>query len=70
LGAQGENPARYVAKGRGVAIDGRLDWRERHSQDSSKRQAIQIIADTVQFLGVPQHAPNDQPQNRAAPARM
>ena len=27
-GAQGENAARYLTKGRGVAIDGRLEWRE------------------------------------------
>ena len=65
FGAQGENAARYLAKGRGVAIDGRLDWHEWQSQDGTKRQAIQIIADTVQFLGTPQQAPNDQPHNRA-----
>src|SRR3954465_7645525 len=27
-GAQGENCAQYLAKGRPVAIDGRLEWRE------------------------------------------
>jgi single-strand DNA-binding protein len=64
FGAQGENAARYLARGRSVAIDGRLDWREWQSQDGSKRQAIQIIADTVQFLGISQHAPNDQPRDR------
>lgn len=50
-GAQGENAARYLAKGRPVAIDGRLEWREWEAQDGSKRQAIDIIADSVQFLG-------------------
>lgn len=64
FGAQGENAARYLAKGRGVAIDGRLDWREWQTPDGSKRQAVQVIADTVQFLGTPQLAPNDQPQDR------
>jgi single-strand DNA-binding protein len=34
-----------------VAVDGRLDWREWESQDGSKRQAVEIIADSVQFLG-------------------
>ena len=65
FGTQGENAARYLTKGRGVAIDGRLDWHEWHSQDGTKRQAIQIIADTIQFLGTPPHAPNNQPHNRA-----
>ena len=50
-GAQGENCANYLSKGRPVAVQGRLDWREWEAQDGSKRQAIEIIADSVQFLG-------------------
>ncbi len=51
-GAQGENCARYLAKGRPVAIDGRLEWREWTERDTGqRRQAIDIIADSVQFLG-------------------
>src|SRR5687768_4906857 len=48
---QGENCAQYLSKGRPVAVDGRLDWREWDAQDGTKRQAVQIIASTVQFLG-------------------
>lgn len=48
-GAQGENCANYLAKGRGVAIDGRLDWRE-WEKDGVKRQAVEIIANSIQFL--------------------
>jgi single-strand DNA-binding protein len=52
FGAHGENCSQYLAKGRPVAIDGRLDWREWEAKDGSgKRQAVQIIADNVQFLG-------------------
>jgi single-strand DNA-binding protein len=50
-GAQGENCARYLAKGRPVAIDGRLEWREWETQEGHKRQAVDIVADSVQFLG-------------------
>jgi len=50
-GNQGENAARYLAKGRPVAIDGRLEWHEWDAQDGTKRSAIDIIADSVQFLG-------------------
>ena len=51
-GAQGENCANYLYKGRPVAVDGRLEWREWEAQDGSgKRQAVEIIADSVQFLG-------------------
>jgi len=50
-GAQGENCANYLGKGRPVAISGRLEWREWQNDNGDKRQAVEIIADTVQFLG-------------------
>ena len=51
-GNQGESCAQYLAKGRPVAIDGRLEWREWEATDGSgKRQAVEIVADNVQFLG-------------------
>jgi single-strand DNA-binding protein len=50
-GAHGENCARYLTKGRAVAVDGRLEWREWEADGGVKRQAIEIVADTVQFLG-------------------
>jgi single-strand DNA-binding protein len=50
-GAQGENCAQYLAKGRPVAIDGRLEWREWEDKEGHKRQSVDIIADSVQFLG-------------------
>jgi single-strand DNA-binding protein len=57
-GAQGENCARYLAKGRGVAVDGRLEWREFQDQQGNKRQATDIVADNIQFLSGPR---DDQP---------
>jgi single-strand DNA-binding protein len=50
-GAQGENCARFLSKGRPVAVDGRLEWREWQTQDGQKRQSVEIVADSVQFLG-------------------
>jgi single-strand DNA-binding protein len=50
-GNQAESCAQYLSKGRPVGIDGRLDWREWEAQDGSKRQAVEIIANSVQFLG-------------------
>jgi single-strand DNA-binding protein len=49
-GNQGENCAQYLAKGRPVAIDGRLEWREWESE-GGKREAVEVVADSVQFLG-------------------
>jgi single-strand DNA-binding protein len=50
-GAQGENCATYLSKGRPVAVQGRLEWREWESSEGGKRQSVEIIADSVQFLG-------------------
>lgn len=50
-GGQGESCAQYLSRGRQVGVDGRLDWREWEAQDGTKRQAVEIIADAVQFLG-------------------
>jgi single-strand DNA-binding protein len=49
-GQQGENCAQYLAKGRRVGVQGRLEWREWEAQDGSKRQAVEVVADSVQFL--------------------
>jgi single-strand DNA-binding protein len=57
-GAQGENCANYLSKGRPVAVEGRLDWREWESQEGQKRQAVEIIANSVQFLGSRGDNPN------------
>jgi single-strand DNA-binding protein len=50
-GMQGENCAQYLSKGRPVAVDGRLEWREWEDKQGNKRQSVDIIADSVQFLG-------------------
>jgi single-strand DNA-binding protein len=51
-GAQGENCANYLSKGRPVAIEGRLEWREWEAKEGGgKRQSVEIIANSVQFLG-------------------
>ena len=47
FGAQGENCANYLSRGRPVAVEGRLDWREWEAKEGGgKRQAVQIIANT------------------------
>jgi single-strand DNA-binding protein len=52
FGAQADNVARFLAKGRQVAVDGRLSWSEYEAKDGSgKRERVEVIADTVQFIG-------------------
>jgi len=41
---------RYTSRGRRVAIDGRLDWQEWQTAEGAKRQTVEIIAESVEFL--------------------
>jgi single-strand DNA-binding protein len=50
-GSQGESCNRFLSKGRGVCIDGRLEWREWTDQQGNHREGVEVIADAVQFLG-------------------
>jgi len=51
FGNQAESCTQYLSKGRPVAIDGRLEWREWQAQDGAKRESVEVVADSVQFLG-------------------
>lgn len=51
FGRTAENCARYLAKGRPIALSGRLDWSEWTAQDGSKRQQLSVVANDIQFLG-------------------
>jgi single-strand DNA-binding protein len=53
FGAAGESVSQYMRRGSRVAIDGRLEWREWETAEQERRQAVSIIADTVQFLDSP-----------------
>ncbi|MGA8365500.1 MAG: single-stranded DNA-binding protein [Solirubrobacteraceae bacterium] len=53
-GGSAESVNRYMRKGSRVAIDGRLEWREWETAEQQKRQAVSIVAETVQFLDTPE----------------
>ena|SRR2546429_7964039 len=57
FGRQAESCEKYLKKGRAVAIDGRLEWSQ-YEREGQKRESIDIIADTVQFLGGREDAGN------------
>lgn len=50
FGASAENCAKYLAKGRTVGVEGRLQTRS-WEKDGTKKSATEIIADRVIFLG-------------------
>ncbi len=60
FGGLAENVARYMHRGSLVAVDGRLEWREWETAEQGKRQAVSVVAETVQFLDRPARGEGDQ----------
>ena len=60
FGASGEACARFLTKGRPVAVDGRLEWHEWTTAEGENRQAVGILADSVQFLATRQREDGEE----------
>ena len=64
--------ARYLSKGRKVAVEGSIQTRSYDAQDGTKRYVTEIIADNVEFLGSRDDGARqggfDAPAASAAPA--
>jgi single-strand DNA-binding protein len=50
-GKQAESCAKYLKKGRQVAVDGRLQSRSYDDREGVKRHITEIVASRVEFLG-------------------
>ena len=50
-GRTAELCAEYLAKGRTVYVEGRLQTREWEDREGQKRRTTEVVAQTVQFLG-------------------
>jgi len=53
FGKQAENCSQYLEKGSPVAIDGRLRSRSWETPEGQKRSKVEVVAESVQFLGKP-----------------
>src|SRR5579872_6137869 len=43
FGARGESVERYMRRGRRIAVDGHLEWREWETIEQERRQAVEIV---------------------------
>jgi single-strand DNA-binding protein len=50
---QAETCARYLTKGRRIALDGRLRSSSWEDSEGNRRSAIEVVANRVQFLSSP-----------------
>ena len=58
--ALGERVANYKKKGDPILVEGRLQYRTWQAPDGTKRSAVEVVADRMQFLS---RAQNPQAQN-------
>lgn len=61
FGRHGKNCARFLRKGRQILVAGRLRFREWEGSDGSRRSAISIVAERVQFLSGAKRPPESVP---------
>ena len=52
-GTQAENCANYLAKGRSVAVEGRLRIDSFENSEGERKKVIEVVANNIQFLGGP-----------------
>jgi single-strand DNA-binding protein len=67
-GKQGENCSNYLAKGRLVAVDGRLQMHTYQGQDGQNHTSAEVIAENVQFLSPKGTTNGSAPSADAAPS--
>ena len=51
FGKQAETINKYLAKGRPVFVEGRLDFSSWTAQDGTKRSRLRVVVENFQFLG-------------------
>ena len=67
----GERVANYKKKGDPILVEGRLQYRTWQTPEGTKRSAVDVVADTVQFLsrnGAPQEQTEDSASANKVPA--
>ena len=67
-GRTAEHCSQYLAKGRTVYVEGRLQTRDWEDKEGQKRSTTEVNAQTVQFLGGPKRqGTSDSDQNQGPP---
>jgi|SRR5215210_229960 len=56
----GETIAHYKKKGDPILLEGRLQYRTWEGEDGTKRSAVDVVADNVQFLGRSQNSQSEE----------
>jgi len=72
FGKQAETINQYLRKGRGVLVDGRLDFSQWEDKEGQKRSKLRVVVENFQFVGgqedKPESAPAAKPDSTAPAA--
>lgn len=63
-GLEAENCAKYLRKGRLVAVTARLEPTSWEVEDGSKRRGMEVVATAIEFLDRPQHDTNSHDEHQ------
>ena len=65
-GKTGENCSKYLAQGKAVLVEGRLNNNSYETKEGQKRVTTEIVADNVQFLSSGKSDSHEQGQSAAS----
>lgn len=68
FGSLADNCARYLTRGRQVAVTGRLRYESWETQEGQKRSKVKIVASFVDFIGKPEQSGTPHPDPAHAQA--
>jgi single-strand DNA-binding protein len=66
-GAQAENCARFLSKGRKVNVQGTLRYESWENEQGEKRSAVKVVARSVEFLDPPKDSRDSYPEGEGYP---
>ena len=62
-GKTGENCAKYLGKGKGALVEGRLQNRSYETSNGQKKYITEIVADSIQFTGSKGESSDSSPES-------
>lgn len=66
FGVTAGNMANYLQKGSQIAVEGRIQTRKYETRDGQQRKAVEVVAQTVHFLGKKSGNQPDDPKGQEA----
>lgn len=65
IGNRAQALAGILTKGKQIAVDAKIQWREWQDKEGNNRQAVEFLADEVQLLGKREDGDSAEPRDDA-----